>query len=87
MNGELGEIYNRLVKLETLTEERWLAHDNRSREMKDSLDCIKEKVMKLPCEVHLERFQGFQNSIAWLYAWIGGVAGLSIYGFFFLLNN
>lgn len=70
-NGELREIHQRLVKLETVNDERWSSHDKRSTEVWDE---IKEKLNILFSKIDgvgtIKESRDYTNKIV---AWVLGL--------------
>lgn len=65
--SDLEQLNNRMIALETITKERWDAHDKRSDERWDNIadqyrDVIK-RLNNLQCPAHIERMNGIHNQL------------------------
>ena len=97
MNGELGEIYNRLIKIETTMDERWRNQNIFDNDLKDSINwqfkdvngkltLISDKVSSLNCLSHREKLDGLEKNIGRAWALSITLATLCSGGFFFLVR-
>ena len=88
MNGDSQQLYSQIkqdiVRLETIMEERWKAHNARSNELwfqfKGDFEDIRKDIKaysillaEKPCQVHQSRVAGVETAIKVLWGFMAGI--------------
>lgn len=76
MNGQeiVMELGKKLAVMETKSQERWISHDLRSQELKETVDTIKKNLDDRPCLVHSEKFNNVHARLDWMWSVIAILA-------------